>query len=194
MAWSRAHLHAVCGEEAGPQEKPQSRASGAACDRTGRPTPCPPPRPPPQAPAPHFPRLVKPVSTDPGHGRRSYYRSPLLLGLPHIKVILIQILQRQAAPEPYTGPRDPPRGLRVSERLLAAPKPQDTVLAALGVLASPQGPHVAPVTPAPYCPRYLLSPRPRPHLPRGPFPAAFAFSSSSFFCSSFCFCLNALSS
>ena len=35
---------------------------------------------------------------------------------------------------------------------------------------------------------------PRPHLPRGPFPAAFAFSSSSFFCSSFCFCLNALSS
>lgn len=32
-----------------------------------------------------------------------------------------------------------------------------------------------------------------PHLPRGPFPAAFAFISSSFFCSSFCFCLNARS-
>ena len=31
-------------------------------------------------------------------------------------------------------------------------------------------------------------------MARGPFPAAFAFSSSSFFCSSFCFCLNALSS
>lgn len=50
----------------------------------------------PPAPSPLSPVLVKPVSTDPGHGRRSYYRSPLLLGFPHIKVLLVQVLGTQA--------------------------------------------------------------------------------------------------
>lgn len=40
-----------------------------------------------------------------------------------------------------------------------------------------------------FLPDFLIPP-----VAKGPFPAAFAFSSSSFFCSSFCFCLNALSS
>ena len=40
-----------------------------------------------------------------------------------------------------------------------------------------------------FLPDFLIPP-----VARGPFPTAFAFSSSSFFCSSFCFCLNALSS
>lgn len=59
------------------------------------------PEPPVSLPAtahpPHPPPvLVKLVSTDPGHGRRSYYRAPLLLGFSHIKVILIKILCRHA--------------------------------------------------------------------------------------------------
>lgn len=70
------------------------------------------------APAHPAPVLVKPVSTDPGHGRRSYYRSPLLLGLPHIKVILVQVLRAhawclraqtptRAGPSPACGHRRP---------------------------------------------------------------------------------------
>lgn len=42
--------------------------------------------------------LVKLISTDPGYGRRSYYRSPLLLGLPQLVLIIIQILNRKRIP------------------------------------------------------------------------------------------------
>lgn len=76
--------------------------------RRARPIPTPPP--------PRSPRPVKPDSTDPGHGRRSYYRSPLLLGLPYIEVVLVQVLRRRGTwgPGNHWGPRDaapsPPRG------------------------------------------------------------------------------------
>lgn len=42
--------------------------------------------------------LVKLISTDPGYGRRSYYRSPLLLGLPQLVLTIIQILNRKRIP------------------------------------------------------------------------------------------------
>lgn len=39
--------------------------------------------------------LVKLISTDPGYGRRSYYRSPLLLWLAQLILIIVQILHRK---------------------------------------------------------------------------------------------------
>lgn len=49
-----------------------------------------------------FTVLVKLISTDPGYGRRSYYRSPLLLWLPQLIFIIVQILNRKRKSGLYT--------------------------------------------------------------------------------------------
>ena len=135
-------------------------------------------------PRPRFPRLVKPVSTDPGHGRRSYYRSPLLLGLSHIKVILVQILQRHAMPEPHAGPRDPPHVDSGHQSACSRrPGPRIPCAGGSGGSSCPfRGPAWAPVAPftqprpptawsthwllsRPTCPRYTLSPQLPPAPP-----------------------------